>query len=355
MAKATNFMGSRMAFDQRVSKHEMTLQNDMRMPSEIKADATKPGTLSRLPFLVRSDLTSGLLLTRTAANISRKNETAAEIREHRKMDLGFKGDIAGFVRIMRQKNPNALHTWREQFNKDVLLPVSYASFAIGCRKIGYSGHVKTLWHEIASGEAHRSVTDKLKEASRRAQAEGHDNHTDYDDENIWNPEGGKTYVGYGGKKMKHPEIKEAISYFDVEPYVVIVLHTFARMLADLAAYDTLGVMGVDGLNEGQSKISIMATWMKFDAKAKMMSWELFYEFFCYVVHRWNELRIDPADDPFFLMLTRPKTESGMIFQALNPRPDGALSKEEYMFLELFLDFGRAHATTAGFDILAWRR
>ena len=83
---------------------------------------------------------------------------------------------------------------------------------------------------------------------------------------------------------------------------------------------------------------------------KTMQWTLFYEFFCYVVHKFKDLHLDCSDDPFFMMLTKPKAESKKIFEALDYHFDGVLTKEEFAYLETFLDLGRAHVQAKGFDL-----
>ena len=98
-----------------------------------------------MPFLVRQELGSSLIMTRSAANIQKKNEMRREEAEHRKFDFGYYGDIPSFVRVLKVKYPNSLHAWRQEFKADVLLPVSFSMFSIGCRKVGYGGHIQSLW------------------------------------------------------------------------------------------------------------------------------------------------------------------------------------------------------------------
>ncbi|CAD7941699.1 unnamed protein product [Amoebophrya sp. A25] len=206
----------------------------------------------KLPFLVRQALSEGTALRR--ADSLRKNAKRAALQKtQQRFDRGHKG-AEGFVATLKGKHINCVRGWRIAFKDDVLEHVGFGEFVAGCRKIGYTGEVKSLWNFLTRQPD--PVTNPWFGSGKP-------------------PPGGAEPQNGTKKGKKDTPQRQGISYFDIDPVSVRKLHTFACMVEDSAR------------EEGKS---LGELWNMYANSGGMMRFEMFYEFFCQCAETFNRGR-----------------------------------------------------------------
>ncbi len=131
-----------------------------------------------------------------------------------RFDRGFSTtSTQGFVETLKGKYINAVRGWRVAFQDDVLEHIGFQQFLIGCRRIGYTGNIKSLWNLLVSQPDPSMGVNNTGTVAVAAQRQ------------VSNKNATSSQLALQNKR-------QTISYFDVDPTGVRKLHSFACMVEE---------------------------------------------------------------------------------------------------------------------------